>query len=198
MPLKIRNAANHLIEIASELFAKNGYESVSVRQIAKAADLNIASISYYFGSKDELYYACAEHLSDYLAKKIKGFNQADYLTPRAQFDAYLKQRIATYLDPKASLLFSFYIRERLSPTKAYKHIENVTESMNKQSLELFQLTFPNTHIDILKAKNVGILGTLILLITIKERIFDTFGIKDESDAINIIYKKIEQLFLSDL
>lgn len=44
----------HIIEVAQKLFAKNGFAGTSVRDIAKEADVNIAMISYYFGSKEKL------------------------------------------------------------------------------------------------------------------------------------------------
>lgn len=40
---------------AVRLFAADGYEKVSIRDIAQAAGVNSAAISYYFGGKDELY-----------------------------------------------------------------------------------------------------------------------------------------------
>lgn len=39
---------------AEELFAEKGFDATSVRDIAKAARINIAMISYYFGSKEKL------------------------------------------------------------------------------------------------------------------------------------------------
>lgn len=44
-----------IMEATLELFAEKGYEAVSIRQIAKAANTNIALISYYFGSKEGLF-----------------------------------------------------------------------------------------------------------------------------------------------
>jgi AcrR family transcriptional regulator len=44
----------HILEIAEELFAEYGFEGTSVRQLAKKAKVNIAMISYYFGSKEQL------------------------------------------------------------------------------------------------------------------------------------------------
>lgn len=43
-----------ILETAEKLFAENGFDGTSVRQISKAADINIAMISYYFGSKEKL------------------------------------------------------------------------------------------------------------------------------------------------
>ncbi|MCO6176064.1 TetR family transcriptional regulator [Flavobacterium sp. NRK F10] len=43
-----------IITIAETLFAEKGFDGTSIRDIAKAADINIAMISYYFGSKEKL------------------------------------------------------------------------------------------------------------------------------------------------
>ena len=42
------------MEVAEKLFAQKGFEGTSVRDIAEAADVNLAMISYYFGSKEKL------------------------------------------------------------------------------------------------------------------------------------------------
>jgi len=44
-----------LLDAAEELFCERGFEGTSVRDIAGAADCNIASVNYYFGRKDNLY-----------------------------------------------------------------------------------------------------------------------------------------------
>lgn len=43
-----------ILQVAEKLFSENGFDGTSVRQIAKEADINIAMISYYFGSKEKL------------------------------------------------------------------------------------------------------------------------------------------------
>jgi len=43
-----------IMQKALKLFAEKGYHNSSVRDIAKEAGVNIAMISYYFGSKDKL------------------------------------------------------------------------------------------------------------------------------------------------
>src|SRR5690606_22368286 len=44
----------HILEKAEALFAEKGFDATSVRDISKAAGINIAMISYYFGSKEKL------------------------------------------------------------------------------------------------------------------------------------------------
>ncbi|KAA2239249.1 TetR/AcrR family transcriptional regulator [Chitinophaga agrisoli] len=43
-----------ILDTAERLFAMRGFDGASVRDIAQEADVNIAMISYYFGSKDRL------------------------------------------------------------------------------------------------------------------------------------------------
>ena len=43
-----------ILEVAERLFAENGFDGTSVRQISKEADVNVAMISYYFGSKEKM------------------------------------------------------------------------------------------------------------------------------------------------
>ena len=46
-----------IIEIARKLFAEQGFDGVSVRTICSQANCNVSAISYYFGSKEELFNA---------------------------------------------------------------------------------------------------------------------------------------------
>ena len=63
MTLKNKNSDNHKYELtrdrllneAEELFAQRGYHAVSVREITKAAESNLAAVNYHFGNKQNLY-----------------------------------------------------------------------------------------------------------------------------------------------
>ena len=44
----------HIMMVAEKLFAANGYNGTSVRDIATKAKVNVSMISYYFGSKENL------------------------------------------------------------------------------------------------------------------------------------------------
>src|SRR5699024_12464181 len=43
-----------ILDAAESLFASKGFKGASVRDIAKKAKVNVAMISYYFGSKEKL------------------------------------------------------------------------------------------------------------------------------------------------
>lgn len=53
-----------LVDAALELFGTRGFHGASVRDIAEAADANIAAVGYHFGGKDGLYLAVARSVGD--------------------------------------------------------------------------------------------------------------------------------------
>jgi len=63
MTRKNKNGDNHkyeltrdrLLDEAEELFAQRGYHAVSIREITKAAESNLAAVNYHFGNKQNLY-----------------------------------------------------------------------------------------------------------------------------------------------
>lgn len=61
----------NILFAAEELFAEHGFEGTSTREIAKAANVNISMISYYFGSKEKLY----EKLVEYRMTEGRFFSQ---------------------------------------------------------------------------------------------------------------------------
>lgn len=49
-----------ILDVATRLFAANGYDGTSTRLIAEAAGLNIATVAYHVGGKRDLYLAVME------------------------------------------------------------------------------------------------------------------------------------------
>lgn len=49
-----------ILESAARLFARQGLGRTSVREIAAAANVNVALVSHHFGGKDKLYQACVD------------------------------------------------------------------------------------------------------------------------------------------
>lgn len=68
---------NKILEVARVLFADQGFEGTSVREIAKAADVNIASVNYHFTNKENLfseilnasYLACSQEIRSFYEKE---------------------------------------------------------------------------------------------------------------------------------
>ena len=51
----VKNVKDRLVDAAEELFCVRGFKGTSIRDIAASAGCNIASVNYYFGSKEKLY-----------------------------------------------------------------------------------------------------------------------------------------------
>ena len=67
-----------ILEVAETLFAEHGYEGTSVRKLALKARINIAMISYYFGSKEKLFEALVEYRAGGAHEKLQSLNQKEY------------------------------------------------------------------------------------------------------------------------
>lgn len=52
---KAPSTRDHLLNIAGHLFAERGFDGVSVRDIARAAKVNLGAVNYHFKTKEELY-----------------------------------------------------------------------------------------------------------------------------------------------
>ena len=50
-----QNSKEKILKVASKLFAQKGFAGTSVREISKAAGVNVAMISYFWGGKKELF-----------------------------------------------------------------------------------------------------------------------------------------------
>jgi AcrR family transcriptional regulator len=60
-----------VLDAASALFAARGVDRVSLRDIAAAADVSLALINRYMGSRDELVGAVLDDLSDQVARSLR-------------------------------------------------------------------------------------------------------------------------------
>ncbi|PQJ13155.1 TetR/AcrR family transcriptional regulator [Flavipsychrobacter stenotrophus] len=70
-----------IINAAEKLFAEKGFDGASVRDIAQEADVNVAMISYYFGSKEKLMEAVFEERTVNIKLKVENLLQDKSITP---------------------------------------------------------------------------------------------------------------------
>lgn len=57
---KVLKTKDKILNAAERLFAEQGFEHTSLRQITSSADVNLASVNYHFGSKKALIQAVME------------------------------------------------------------------------------------------------------------------------------------------
>lgn len=119
-----------LIEAGVELFARYSFDGVSTRNLADRADVNLASIQYYFGSKEGLYLAVARHIVErvrsWMAPHISRIDEVlmkDNPGKETCFLLYcdlmdeLLARALTDSEPKRWM--GIFMREQIEPTGAF-------------------------------------------------------------------------------
>lgn len=67
------NSKEKILKAATKLFARKGFEGVSIREICNEANVNICMISYYFGGKKELYQGIIDNLIEQQVEYVKTF-----------------------------------------------------------------------------------------------------------------------------
>ena len=82
-----------IIETAEQLFAKKGYRTTTVRDIANEAAVNIAMISYYFGSKEKLLEALFNHRLGNLKLRVESLLKNDSILPLQKMDILIDEHI---------------------------------------------------------------------------------------------------------
>ena len=132
-----------IMQAAKNLFAENGYEGVSIKNIARTAGVNSALISYYFGGKTQLYQAVLNQQADLFLSMMKRWNGSP-LSPLRRIKQFMDEQARLHLaDP-----YSIYLiyRELLTPTKAGENVvrerimgiyEGLAEELEKAKKEQY-------------------------------------------------------------
>jgi len=89
-----------LLDAAKDLFAERGFEDVTVRDICRAADVNLALVNYHFGDKLGLYF---EVVNQAIAS-IRAFNQQAMNTPEG---ASAEERLRHFIRALLRRFFTF-------------------------------------------------------------------------------------------
>ena len=65
-----------ILNAATQVFAEEGLRGARTRKIARLAGVNVASIHYYFGTKEELYQRIIRPIFTMMMNRVKGASQS--------------------------------------------------------------------------------------------------------------------------
>ncbi|MEO6846150.1 MAG: CerR family C-terminal domain-containing protein [Chthoniobacterales bacterium] len=126
-------AKTRLLEAALKVFAEKNLEGASVREIAKEAGQNVASIFYYFESKENLYLTLLrggiheirkgieEIISD-LQQKKKSLSYTPQEAVEILKRAFRTALVDKMANPKFDAIRRLIAREQMEPTPAFEVI----------------------------------------------------------------------------
>jgi AcrR family transcriptional regulator len=128
------DAERRLLEAAGQVFAEKGYEGATVREICQRAEVNVASVNYYFRDKERLYIE---------AVKAACRRQADQgplpeWPPGVPAEQKLRDYILAFsrrmVGDQESWPRELFLREMAHPTAAC--LENVRDNIRPDALKL--------------------------------------------------------------
>jgi AcrR family transcriptional regulator len=118
-----------IMEAAETLFADKGFSGTSVRDIAETAGVNLAMISYYFGSKEKLMEAMFNYRGQHFRIQLESILQNKELAPLQK----VEKLIDDYIDRifKKQCFHKVMVREQM------------TSNSGAISEQIFQLKLTN-------------------------------------------------------
>lgn len=112
------NSAAKIMQAATELFAQENFNAVSIKQIAAASGVNSALISYYFGGKKNLYQEVLYTEADKFLKlqeKIRSRGESPLVKLRSYVDSIAEMQL------KQPYNMHLIYRELLSPQPMFEN-----------------------------------------------------------------------------
>lgn len=128
---------NRLLLSSIDVFGRQGFEGATTRTLAKAAGVNLQAIPYYFGGKEKLYIAAAEHIGSMIAEQVQGpserirsrLAEADRqgqaigsAEARALLTDLLQTMVELFVSSRSEAWARFLIREQMQPTEAFRRV----------------------------------------------------------------------------
>lgn len=95
------NKKEHIMNVAVALFAEKGFEGTSIRDLAHEADVNIAMINYYFGSKENLFVTLLEAKARFMREKIDAVQNDPSLSELEKINQIIDGYISRFLSQPA-------------------------------------------------------------------------------------------------
>ena len=113
-----------LIEVAARQFAERGFENVTVRELCKASNANVAAVNYHFGDKAGLYRAVI-NLAITVMQETNELTQraGEGLSPEDQLHEFVRVFVHRLTeDSPTSWVHRLMAREMEQPTEALDQV----------------------------------------------------------------------------
>lgn len=86
-----------ILKISAKIFAEEGFNKASIRQISKQTGISLAGLYYYFQSKEELLFLIQFHTFDSIVKNLKD-NIAKIISPEEKLRFIIKNHILYFTE----------------------------------------------------------------------------------------------------
>lgn len=124
-----------IMDRALEVFAEKGFDSSSVRDIAQRAEVNVAMISYYFGSKEKLLEAIFLNHTRGMKHKIESIIHSRMHDPMEKVDQLIDTYVSVIIENKTFHRLMMREQVLMKQGPLYTYIKD----MKRQNRNLIEL-----------------------------------------------------------
>lgn len=147
-PSEAAHTRSRILDAALQLFSQGGYDKVSVRDIAQAAQVNLAAISYHFGGKPGLYRAALTEPLGTARDDIPLFDQPHFSLRESLVGLFQGLLQPHTSDPRAQQCVRLHLREMLDATGVWAdQVQNDFRPAHEALLRVLQRHLQVTEVD---------------------------------------------------
>jgi AcrR family transcriptional regulator len=163
---------SRLIEVAIDLFGRDGMNAVGTRAVADAAGAQMSAITYHFGGKEGLYLACARHIAAEMQERTAPLldlalaacgESGGPAEARTAIIAMLSGFVAIMMNDAIAPTARFIVREQMNPTPAFSILfDNAMQPLIERMHQLLQRIAGNrlTH-DQVRIRTLALFGQVL-------------------------------------
>jgi AcrR family transcriptional regulator len=161
-----------LIDVAIDLFGREGMNAVGTRALADAAGAQMSAITYHFGGKEGLYLACARRIAAEMRERTAPLlelaraacsESGGAAEARTAILAMLGGFVAIMMNDDIAPTARFIVREQMNPTPAFAILfDDAMQPVIERMHQLLQRVAANrlTH-DQVRIRTVALFGQVL-------------------------------------
>jgi len=135
-PMEFNQKQTEILDIVERLISEKGVNATSVREIAKEACINVAMISYYFGSKEKMIESLFQYRIGKMHTYLSRMKDDNKVKTKERLSAFLRVYLETILNN--TTFYRIMTREFSLQTVADPIYAKITE-LKMQNLKMVDL-----------------------------------------------------------
>jgi AcrR family transcriptional regulator len=130
---------DHILDVAEKVFAELGYEGASTRLISGEANVNMAMLNYYFGSKEGVFLAIFERRIASFQSVLLSIGNDDSINAWEKLDKYIDSYVDRVVNNNC---FHVMLNREISKSKKTDLTDQITKIIMK-NVTVFQNIIAN-------------------------------------------------------